>query len=79
MRLHITLEDGLVRELDSRLGRRGRSAFITALLRQTLDDERRWDQITTALGSIADTGHEWDDDPAAWVVAQRKADARRVD
>lgn len=28
------------------------------------DDERRWDDIEAALGQIADTGHEWDDDPA---------------
>jgi len=77
MRLHITLEDALVRELDSRLGRRGRSAFITALIRQALVDERRWDQITTALGTISDTGHEWDDDPAGWVAAQR-ADPQRI-
>lgn len=78
MRLHITLEDELVEELDSRVSPRGRSAFITALVRQALDDERRWDQVMGALASIADTGHEWDDDPAAWVGAQRKADQHRV-
>lgn len=31
-----------------------------------------------AFGTIADSGHEWDDDPAAWVHAQRRADERRV-
>jgi hypothetical protein len=31
-------------------------------------DPRRLGQ---ALGSIEDTGHEWDDDPAGWVRQQR--------
>ncbi|HVF76169.1 MAG TPA: hypothetical protein VM938_14120 [Acidimicrobiales bacterium] len=44
----------------------------------TLDDERRWDDIEAALGAIADTGHEWDDDPATWVREQRRGDVRRA-
>jgi hypothetical protein len=78
MRLHISLEDELVAELDRRVGRRRRSAFIARAVREALDDERRWELIESALGSIPDTGHEWDDDPAAWVRAQRRADPRRV-
>lgn len=65
-------------ELDARVGRRRRSAFIAAAIRGALDDERRWELIESAMGSIADGGHEWDDDPAAWVSAQRFADERRV-
>lgn len=65
-------------ELDRRVGKRGRSAFIARLLRLTLDDERRWDRIESALGSLPDSGHEWDEDPAAWVREQRFADPRRV-
>jgi len=78
MRLHITLEDDLVRQLDSRVGYRRRSAFIAAAVRQALDDERRWELIESAIGSIPAEGHEWDEDPAAWVAAQRRADPRRV-
>jgi Arc/MetJ family transcription regulator len=78
MRLHIHLDDALVRELDDRVGRRQRSAFIAAVLRQALDQERRWELIQSAVGSIPDHGHEWDEDPAAWVRAQRRADPRRV-
>ena len=78
MRLHIRLDDELVDELDSRAGVRGRSAYIEATLRRALDDERRWEQITSAVGALADQGHEWDDDPAGWVRSQREADARRV-
>jgi metal-responsive CopG/Arc/MetJ family transcriptional regulator len=78
MRLHISLEDELVAELDRRVGKRKRSAFIERLLRRTLDDERRWDEVMASAGTISAEGHEWDGDPAAWVHAQRFADARRV-
>lgn len=78
MRVHIALDDDLVRELDRRAGSRRRSAFIAELVRRGLDDERRWDDIEAALAQIPDTGHEWDDDPAAWVREQRRGDARRA-
>ena len=77
MRLHIALDDDLVAELDRRVGPRRRSAFITALIRRGLDDERRWDDIESALGKLDDSGHEWDGDPAAWVRDQR-SDHRRA-
>ena len=78
MRMHIALEDELVAELDRRVGPRRRSAFIAELIKRGLDDERRWDDIEAALGALADTEHDWDNDPAAWVRAQRRADARRA-
>ena len=78
MRLHINLDDQLVRELDSRIGKRKRSAFITRLIRGALDDRKRWDMIIASIGTISDQGHDWDQDPAAWVHEQRLADARRV-
>ncbi len=78
MRLHIALEDDLVADLDRRVGPRRRSAFIAELIRRGLEDERRWDDIEAALGAIADTGHEWDDDPAEWVRTQRRGDRRRA-
>lgn len=78
MRLHIALDDDLVAELDRRAGPRLRSQFIAELIRRGLDDERRWDEIEAALGQIADIGHDWDDDPAAWVRSQRGADRRRA-
>lgn len=78
VRLHISLEDDLVRELDARVGARMRSAFIANAVRRALDDERRWELIEQAFDTIPDEGHDWDRDPAAWVRAQRAADARRV-
>ncbi len=78
MRLHISLDDTLVSELDRFAGRRQRSAFITRAVERTLDEERRWRGIEAALGAIDDHGHEWDEDPAAWVRRGRREDARRA-
>lgn len=78
MRLHISLDDGLVQELDQRVGRRRRSMFISEMLRRALDDERRWEDIEASLGTLSDTGHEWDEDPGEWVRAQRRSDPARV-
>ncbi len=78
MRLHITLDDEIVRDLDRRVGRRRRSAFIASAVRRALDDERRWNDIEAALAGVRDVEHDWDADPAEWVRAQRGGDARRV-
>ena len=78
MRLHISLENELVSQVDARVGPRRRSAFIAHAVRQALDDERRWELIEAALDAVPDEGHDWDRDPAAWVRAQRAGDARRV-
>lgn len=76
--MHISLADDLVRELDRRVGRGHRSAFIGAAIGQALEDARRWDLILEAVGAIADEGHAWDADPAAWVREQRRGDAART-
>lgn len=78
MRLHISLRDDLVAELDRRVGRRRRSTFIAETLTRALEDERRWRDIEAALGAIEDGAHEWDADPQSWVCAQRHADPSRV-
>jgi Arc/MetJ family transcription regulator len=78
MRLHISIDDKLVDELDGRVGTRKRSPYIAAALRRALDDERRWEAIADAVGAADDAEHGWDSDPARWVRAQRRADAERV-
>lgn len=78
MRMHIVLDDELVQQLDARVGRGGRSRFVVEAVRRRLEDERRWDALLSAGGSIEDGGHEWDDDPAAWVETQRRGDPSRV-
>jgi predicted nucleic acid-binding protein len=52
MRLHITLEDELVTELDRRVGARQRSGYIAAVLRRALGDEHRWELVESAIGAI---------------------------
>jgi metal-responsive CopG/Arc/MetJ family transcriptional regulator len=78
MRLHISLDDDIVRVLDARVGQRQRSTFIAAAVQRALDDERRWEDIQAAVGALSDSDHAWDGDPAAWVREQRTADVRRV-
>ena len=78
MRLHITLADEIVEELDRRVGLRRRSAFIALAVSQTLEGEARWESIESGIGSICDRVHDWDEDPAAWTHAQRSVDERRV-
>lgn len=48
-------------------------------LTDELDEGERWELIESALGSIDATGHEWDDDPAAWVRQQRRILIEAVD
>ena len=45
-------------------------------VRRALDDEERWESIEAAIGSISDTGHDWDHDAADWVHRQRHSDPR---
>lgn len=71
MRVHITLDDELVRDLDRTVGARERSSFIARAVRRAIDELDRTQALDTALGSIPDSGHDWDADPAAWVRAQR--------
>ncbi|MGH2729123.1 MAG: hypothetical protein ACRDJI_00780 [Actinomycetota bacterium] len=78
MRVHISLDDDLVAELDRRVGSRRRSRFVAQAVRHALDDRRRWEEIEAALASISDEGHVWDADPARWVREQRRGDQRRV-
>jgi hypothetical protein len=61
MRLHITLEDGLVRELDRRVGARRRRAFIAGAVAHAPEDAHRWELIEAALGGVRDGDHPWDE------------------
>ena len=78
IRVHITLDDGLVSRLDRKVGARRRSGFIAEAVRRALDDEYRWELIESAIGSVPGEGHDWDADPASWVRGQRQADGRRL-
>jgi predicted transcriptional regulator len=72
--MHIMVDDDLVDRIDAVAGERGRSGWIVSVIRDRLDFEERKNGILAAIGSIPDTGHDWDDDPAAWVREQRRED-----
>lgn len=76
MRLHISMDDELVGRLDDAVGQRQRSSYISHAVRFALEEDERRRALRAALGSIEDFGHEWDDDPAAWVRQQRSDDRR---
>ena len=78
MRLHITLDTALVRDLDRRVGARGRSSFVARAVARALEDEHRWELIQSSLGTIPERGHGWDDDAGRWVREQRRLDVKRV-
>jgi len=74
--MHIELDPLLVAQVDELAGPRGRSGFVRDAVEHAVRQARRWEDIKSAAGAISDEGHEWDDDPAAWVRAQRFADER---
>jgi len=78
MRVHINLDEHLVRELDDLVGPRRRSSFISEAIRKAVDQERRWRLMRSAIGSISDEGHPWDPDVAKWVHDSRREDPRRA-
>jgi predicted transcriptional regulator len=78
MRMHIELDDALVKQVDELAGPRGRSGFVRAAIERAVQQELRWSRLESAAGAIAAQGHEWDADPAGWVRKQRRADPRRV-
>ena len=78
MRVHISLEEDLVEEIDRAVGPRGRSSFIAEAVRKEIESKRRWEKMRSAIGSISDEGHPWDDDVAKWVHDSRREDPRRV-
>jgi hypothetical protein len=54
------------------------STLLARLVRRARGEERRWEEILASIGAIPDQGHEWDEDPAAWVRGQRRGDPDRV-
>jgi Arc/MetJ family transcription regulator len=78
MRIHVHLDDAVVARVDARVGARGRSRFVEGAVRRALDDAEAWDVLRSAIGSIDDEGHGWDENVAAWVSNERRADTSRV-
>lgn len=56
MRIHITLDEPLVAQIDELAGKRGRSAFIRDAVAYEVDRQQRWAAFEEAFGSIPDIG-----------------------
>jgi metal-responsive CopG/Arc/MetJ family transcriptional regulator len=78
VRLQISLDTKLVRDIDRRAGQRNRSAFIAGAVTRALEHEQRSEQLERMIGSIPDFSPDWGRSPAKWVHAQRRTDGRRV-
>jgi len=78
MRVHIDIDKQLVDRIDEAAGERGRSEFVRRAVVAALEDRDRIRLIRSARGAITSGAHEWDDDPARWVRAQRRGDDRRI-
>ncbi len=61
MRVDISLDDLLVRDLDRRVGSRDRTEFISQVLRSALDEPDRYQAIEAVIGSVRDNGGNGDD------------------
>ena len=78
MRLHIELDDETVRAIDEISGPRGRSRFIRDAIEGALRHHGQRKLLSAARGSISAVGHDWDENPSAWVRRQRRLDRRTV-
>jgi Arc/MetJ-type ribon-helix-helix transcriptional regulator len=72
MRLHITLGDDLVAQLDARVGQGRRSAFIAEAVRRALADKRCWQDVEGGFGVLG-REHEWDADSVGGLELNEKA------
>ena len=78
MRVHIDMDAALLEKVDEIAGERGRSQFIRDSVLAALANCERLEALRQSAGTIDASGHEWDDDPQAWVRRQRRTDERRV-
>ncbi|HXZ56587.1 MAG TPA: ribbon-helix-helix domain-containing protein [Gaiellaceae bacterium] len=78
MRMHIDMGDELVEQIDAVAGKGRRSQFVRDAVAAALEQRKRAELVLAARGVLADRGHDWDENPAEWVRAQRRGDDRRV-
>jgi metal-responsive CopG/Arc/MetJ family transcriptional regulator len=78
MRVHIDMDEALIKRIDAVAGERGRSNFVRDAVVAALDQQQRARMILSARGGISAKGHDWDADAAAWVRTQRRGDQRRL-
>jgi len=74
MRIHITLDDDLVKRIDEQAGPRGRSRYIREAVEGKLDIDARLAARRRAFGSIPDFA-PWM--TPEWISENRKEESRR--
>jgi predicted transcriptional regulator len=78
-RIHLNLDEAMLRRLDDVAGPRGRSAYVRKALAEKLVRNWRWEQIMSAWGSIPEDGtHPWDGmDAGEWVASERRRGSKK--
>ena len=78
-RTHVVLADELVKEIDTLVGRRQRSGFITQAARKELMRLRQIEALNAAVGAWKDKDHpELKQGSAKWVRKLRQENERRL-
>ncbi len=81
MRAHVVLPEELVREIDRVVGKRHRSRFIEAAIRDRLSRETLSVALTGSIGVLNPADYpEWStpEKASAWVRAGRRLDEQRL-
>ena len=82
MRTHVVVPDELIEKVDRLVGKRRRSAFISAAVQERVRRENLLRAMREAAGSIKAEDHpEWADSKnvAAWVRRLRRESNRRLE
>ena len=74
MRLHITVDDALVKLIDELAGPRGRSALIREAVENEVDRRRRWAAFERAAGGATEFAQHLPED---WIREGRERATRR--
>ncbi|HZT31081.1 MAG TPA: hypothetical protein VFA33_14430 [Bryobacteraceae bacterium] len=78
-RTHVVLSDELVREIDTVVGSRQRSSFISQAVEKELMRRRQLAALDAAAGAWKDKDHpELKEGAARWVRKLRRENERRV-
>jgi metal-responsive CopG/Arc/MetJ family transcriptional regulator len=76
-RIHVILSDDVVAAIDKRFGERGRSRFLEAAARETLERLELDEALVSVAGTISEQDHPEFADQASineWVRAQRRTE-----
>ena len=77
-RTHVVIPEHIVAEIDTLVGKRRRSAFITEIAERELKRRRQMQALEAAAGSWKDKDHpELKQGAAKWIAKLRRQDERR--